>query len=452
MSSAIGPTTAPVLRDPQLDAVLATERLVVTPLLNTTEVAELLRLHEEFESEDRTGLVMDFLRPDRAVMRELGERLAPFWDRHLPGLFHGYEVVVTSFVTKYPGDDSAMMLHSEPTFVDESCAATFNIWIPLVDVGPETDNGGLQVVPGSADLPVGTSGFDTPVLTRPYERYLRRYLVTVTAAAGDAVVYDSRLLHASEPNRTDVPRVAMAATVAPLGAPLRHVLAVGRRHRVDHEVDRDFFRDLHPNDIVRGIPERYRVVGEFDDPGTLRPEDVARCIDPSSRPRPEAVLPPDLVTESDPEQFEPLGIEAAGWTDPGHDCRVDPGAAEVAAPPQVELVGRTGTAFITGTGAVDASVRPTRPTARWGRRGRSRLVVLQPGSRLTLRRTTRRAAPGLTVLECPAVRSGARTAHCASGLELGMYLPVGDEPVTLWNDGPGPMVALLTTATGRPRG
>jgi len=444
--------TESVLCDPALDAALAADRLVVTPLLDAGEVSELQALHAEFETGDQHGIVLDFMQSDRSIMRALFDRLMPFWDRHLPELFRDHDVIVTSFVTKYPDDDSAMILHSEPTFVDESRHATFNIWIPLVDVGPDTDNGGLQVVPGSAALPVGASGFDTPVLIRPYERYLRDRLVTVAAAAGSAVVYDSRLLHASEPNRSSVPRVALAATVAPRGAELHHVLAVGRRHRVDHVVDRDFFIDVHPNDIAAGMPARYPVVGEFDDPGTMRPDDVARCVDPTSTPVPEAVIPPDLVRRDDPAQFAPLGAIPATWVDPGTDRDVDVSALAEDPLDGLDAATRVGSVVVTGLDGVDGVEVPTGRARRWWqRRPASRLLVAGPSSRITLRSTRPGESVKLTVLECAFVRSGARTAARAVAFDLGVRVSIGDEPVVVWNDGPGPVIALLEVAPTRTR-
>lgn len=441
---------APVLRDAALDAALAVDRVVVTPLLDAGEVAELKALHAEFETDDRHGIVLDFMQSDRSIMRDLFDRLMPFWDRHLPELFHDHAVIVTSFVTKYPDDDSAMILHSEPTFVDESRHATFNIWIPLVDVGPDTDNGGLQIVPGSASLPVGATGFDTPVLIRPYERYLREHLATVTAAAGSAVVYDTRLLHASEPNRSTVPRVALAATVAPRGAELHHVLAVGRRHRVDHVVDRDFFLDVHPNDIAAGMPARYPVVGEFDDPGTLRPDDVARCVDETSTPVPEAVVPPDLVRDDDPDRLAPLGASPASWVDPGSDVEVE--LSSLVDEPLAGLDGsdRVGPVVVTSIDAVTGVDVPAGPPRRWWRRRPvPRLLVAGPASRITLRASRPGEAVELTVLECPFVRSGARTATRAALFDLGVRVSIADDPVVVWNDGPGPVVALLEVAPPR---
>lgn len=439
--------TGAVLRDPALDAALAGDRLVVSPLLDAEQVAELLALHDEFTTGDERGIVLDFMQPDRSVMRALFGRLMPFWDRHLPELFRDHEVIVTSFVTKYPDDDSAMILHSEPTFVDETEHATFNVWIPLVDVGPDTDNGGLQVVPGSASLPVGATGFDTPVLIRPYERYLRAHLVTVTATAGSAVIYDTRLLHASEPNRSNVPRVALAATVAPRGAELHHVLAVGRRHRVDHVVDRDFFLDVHPNDIAAGMPARYPAVREFDDSGTLRPDDVAICVDPSSTPVPAAVIPPDLVRGDDSAQLDMLGVRPAQWVDPGVDLQVDASSLVEAPLAGLDCVDRVGSVVVAPLDAVPGIEPPASRSGRWWRRRpASRLLVAGPSSRITLRASRSGEPVDLTVLECPFVRSGARTATAAAAFDLGVRVPIGDEPVLVWNDGPGPVVALLEVA------
>ena len=72
------------------------------------------------------------------------------------------------------------------------------------------DNGGTLVVPGShrsSNNPTGDNGVE-PYSPCPGE-------LQVTGTAGSVLVYDSRLWHASGPNRSDSPRVALVARYVP---------------------------------------------------------------------------------------------------------------------------------------------------------------------------------------------------------------------------------------------
>ncbi|OGG44233.1 MAG: hypothetical protein A3F84_09555 [Candidatus Handelsmanbacteria bacterium RIFCSPLOWO2_12_FULL_64_10] len=72
------------------------------------------------------------------------------------------------------------------------------------------ENGGTLVVPGShrtSDNPTGDIGLD-PKAPYPSE-------IQATGPEGSVMVFDSRLWHATAPNRSDEPRVALAVRYAP---------------------------------------------------------------------------------------------------------------------------------------------------------------------------------------------------------------------------------------------
>jgi ectoine hydroxylase-related dioxygenase (phytanoyl-CoA dioxygenase family) len=218
------------------------------------------------------------MRPDRSVMRTLRDLLDPVWRAHLPRLFHDPAVAMATVVTKHPGDQSGMFLHEDRTFVDESRARAYTVWIPLVPVGPDLDNGGLQIVPGSHRLPTGLAGSNTPDLIRPFEAELRARLVPVTAEAGDAVVYDTRTLHASAPNLSGEPRPALTFAVVPDDEVMIHVVATSPTHRRVHAVTPDFFVEHHPREIEVEMPEDCPVIAEYDEEPSLTADDVARVL------------------------------------------------------------------------------------------------------------------------------------------------------------------------------
>jgi hypothetical protein len=271
-------TAAAFIRDPTLAGRLETSGYGVVPLLDAATVAEVAAAYQEIVPADDHGLAIDYMRPDRTVMRALRSLLEPVWRTHLPKLFHDPAVAMATVVTKHPGDQSGMFLHEDRSFVDESQARAYTVWIPLVPVGPALDNGGLQIVPRSHLLPTGLAGSNTPDLIRPFEDDLRSRLVDVEAAAGDAVVYDTRTLHASRPNLTDTPRPALTFAVVPAAATMVHVVATSPTHRRVHAVTPEFFVEHHPREIEVAMPEDCPVIAELEVEPSLTAEDVARVL------------------------------------------------------------------------------------------------------------------------------------------------------------------------------
>jgi hypothetical protein len=266
------------VRDERLAACLERDGFGVVPLLDAATVACLRQEYASVVPPGDHGLAIDYMRQDRTVMRALQVLLGPVWDEHLPRLFEDPVVALCTVVTKHPGDQSGMFLHEDRSFVDESRARAYTVWVPLVPVGPTLDNGGLQIVPGSHRLPTGPAGSNTPDLIRPFEAQLREHLVPVTAGAGDAVVYDTRTLHASAPNLSDAPRPAVTCAVVPRGEALIHVVATSRTHRRVHAVSPEFFVEHHPRDIEVEMPADCPVIDEFDVEPSLTAEDVARVL------------------------------------------------------------------------------------------------------------------------------------------------------------------------------
>lgn len=252
----------PALVDPDLETRLADVGYVVVPVLGADEVRTLRVAHAAVAEEPTAAAgdaVIDYTRPDRAAMGRVAGLVGSIvWPR-LTGAFDRYEPAFATFVVKPADPRSAMFLHEDRTWVDEPGVVTCTAWIPLVDTSPALDNGPLHVVPRSHRIPVGLSGTGTPRWCEHYEPFLRAHAVGLEVRAGEAVIYDSRLLHFSPANRRPGPRPAVVVTAVPTGSDLVHVVATDRRHRSVYAVDRRFFVDVHPADAAAVLAAAYPV-------------------------------------------------------------------------------------------------------------------------------------------------------------------------------------------------
>lgn len=424
---------------------------MVVPLLAPEEVCNLREEYTDLAPADDSGLVIDFMRSDRGLLHEVANLLAPMWERHLPELFVDHRPVISTFVVKYPGPGSEMVLHNEPTFVDSAQPTTYNVWIPLVDVGPDPPNGTLELVLGSQNLRFGLTGFNTPLLFRPFEGYLREHATALRVAAGSAVVYDTRMLHVSGANLTDDIRPAVAAAFAPRAMPLVHVVASGRRGRRIHRVDERFFLDAHPSDASDLLDGSFAVVREVEEGWQLTPQEVADALGTGDLPVPRVVVPHEVLGDDQADQLPHLATrERSGGLFELEDVgvsAVDLGlGVEGAAGLEVVSVDGSVAVLPLGRRADDnvPSTVPEQVRSLTARTGSSVLAVVDAGARLTLRGRDHKRYDAL-VHECPVVNAGIRSPEGVAQLDVGLRVGLrGPGPFTIWNDGPGSAWVVLT--------
>lgn len=239
---------------------------------------------------------------DRWFMGQVNELTAPLWDRYLRPHLPGHRVVFSTCVVKYPHDHSHMDAHEDGTYVDERHHRAVTMWMSLVDCTPEHRNGMIQVLPGSHLVAGTAAGANVHEWHRPYRSYLTDHLTPVPTIAGDAVFWDSRLIHGSPPNRSDQPRLAVAAVLVPADAQLLHVDALGRTARRAFAVDDRFFLDHSPI-AVRHVMPSYPELRRFTEPETLVDgATIAALCGNHEPPVPDAAPRPtdDWFPEGDP--------------------------------------------------------------------------------------------------------------------------------------------------------
>lgn len=140
----------------------------------------------------------------------LGEKTEALFDR--------YKTIAHTYIVKIPSPDTKIHLHLDDIHLDQSKFRAVNIWLPLVDVTRE--NGCLRVYNGTHLLPKFHRGFGVDFIYRPYIPILEEGLIDVPVKAGELVVYDDTLIHASWPNLSDSIRPAIVSGLVPEEADL----------------------------------------------------------------------------------------------------------------------------------------------------------------------------------------------------------------------------------------
>jgi len=437
-----------VLADAADDARLAASGFVVVPLLTAEEVTAIRTNQAAQQAADDSGLVIDFTVEDRRTMQATRDLLTPALTHHLEQLLVDRKPVMATFIVKHPGPESRMALHCEPSFTRGPQPA-YNVWIPLVDVSAESGNGALHLLPGSQHLPLGWVGYNTPLLFRRYERQLAERTVALNVRAGDAVVYDSRMLHWSEANAGPASRPAIALAAVPRSAELVHVLATGRRHRQLYAVDEPFFVDNHPGDVPRVLAERYPLLSEFDDLRTLDPEAVASVLGTSAVERPDTVVPEHVDVEGSQATLEPRTVVGAQLPSADVDHPASTFVAAMASGGPQMAWEQPGARLL----PIEDDTIPLSHRAglrSLGGAGANRLLVVDPGTKVVIEGHDHPIA--VVAYDCPEVNTGLWCEAGVATLVPGEAIDLAaGQRTTIWNDGPGSAWIVLAERLPRRR-
>lgn len=186
---------------------------ITQQVLNADDIQRLLQifksLNPEIGNQFYSTIDSKNLEYRKKVDKLVGEVLAD----KVTGYFIDYSPLIFNFIVKDPGGNSEVQLHTDDTHVDESKFQSVNIWCPLVDTTKE--NGALYVLPGSHRLYYPPRGFGLPYPYNEFHSVVKPRMQLVPLKAGEAVFYNNKLMHCSEPNTTNTSRPAVITAMLP---------------------------------------------------------------------------------------------------------------------------------------------------------------------------------------------------------------------------------------------
>jgi hypothetical protein len=205
-----------VIRDTSADADFRRDGFVVVPFLDASQVDRLRRIyfahHQEEDVRRRTipsyapGFYASTFDNDVAHRRAVAAEVTEACQVALERVFTDYKVLYAGFLIKLPDAAGRLRVHQDPTLVDETRFAPVNVWCPLQDI--DERNGALRVLAGSHRLHTGPRATTIPAPWRDHELSIERRMSALHMPAGSAVLFTQAVLHASQPNLSDAPRLA----------------------------------------------------------------------------------------------------------------------------------------------------------------------------------------------------------------------------------------------------
>lgn len=209
-----------VIKEDSLKETIHQKGFDIQAFLSDDQLADLMAVFNEHHSwdEDKGGMFYSVYSRDLAYRKEIHEKigavLAPLLAKH----FQNYKVMINSFVVKLSGPESEFYLHQDTTGLDEHKFSPLNLWIPLVDVDEE--KGCLGVIEKSHHFFTPYRSISFPAPFDHIQSTVKQYLQPVRMKAGEALIFDNRVLHHSYKNLSGKTRVAVVCGLFPKEAEL----------------------------------------------------------------------------------------------------------------------------------------------------------------------------------------------------------------------------------------
>ena len=230
---------------------------VKIPVLEKAEIDELLKFYKELGLKDEKGygfhVGMD--NRDKDLVRSMVEKVKNLVRPKVEENLLETQMFTASFVIKEPNPQGVVPPHQDWSFVeDEKRHCSVSCWIPLQDVNMK--NGCIGVIRGSHKFFDSVRPSPSPQVETPLKNHMYTifpYLELLEMKAGEALFFNNRTIHASPPNTTDLPRIAIGLGFAQKAAEIRHYsLKPGTTDTLlKYKIDADFFLKYDNSELSR---------------------------------------------------------------------------------------------------------------------------------------------------------------------------------------------------------
>jgi ectoine hydroxylase-related dioxygenase (phytanoyl-CoA dioxygenase family) len=212
------------------------------PLLNSSDIEKLLHIYFENTPIGMAGFHPTMFFEDVNYRKKMNDVIVEVLSDKLKNIISdGYKVLYGNFMVKEPGEASAMKIHQDWTYVDESKHQSFAFWIPLCDLN--TENGAFHVVPYSHQADNLQRGPGTHCPFFEYKALIEeKFSKPLYLKAGEAVCWNHKLAHFSPANLSYEPRIAVTVIVVPENADVVHYFKPDSENTLfKYSVDENFY-------------------------------------------------------------------------------------------------------------------------------------------------------------------------------------------------------------------
>lgn len=212
------PVLHTVFKDPKLMQELHEVGYTVVPFLDQEQITCLKKLYEREHNLQMKngGMFYSLYSKDLEYRKRIHNEIAGIVHPSFQNFFTDYKNLVNIFITKASGGDSEFYLHQDSTALNEFEHSALSVWIPLQDITSE--NGALAVIEKTHHFFSPYRGITIKPPFRNIQPTLKEYLKPVYLKAGEAILFDSRVIHNSLPNTSGSDRLVVLCGIFPKDA------------------------------------------------------------------------------------------------------------------------------------------------------------------------------------------------------------------------------------------
>ncbi len=208
---------------------LERQGFAVVSLLNQEEIDDLTIFFYQEHTKLPAGMYATSHAADLSLRKAMNDKIQKVCKRAVKSTFGNVQTLGGTFMAKCKGENGSIHPHQDWSIVNEHEFFSYNVWLPLVDTTEE--NGTLLILPKSHTLLKNTRGLNIPSSFESVVKDVWKYMQPINLKAGQALVYDHRMLHASGLNNTDIPRLVLVYGIIPENATMR--LFFGRNDSIE---------------------------------------------------------------------------------------------------------------------------------------------------------------------------------------------------------------------------
>lgn len=229
----------PVFSDAAVNNFYYENGYAIIKLFNKQELAALLEIYEKYDNNSSQVFYCSNWISDKQIRNKESNEIQNLLSSKVAAFMAEYKILYACFITKRFGTQGKIHPHIDWQFVEEPEHVAFNIWMPLK--ATRKVKGSIWVIPGSHTEFNDKRGPNIDIqisadwLAKSKDIHLQE---------GEALIYDTRLIHGSYPNLMPWKRIAMAGIVVPKSAKLLHHFKDVKENKITtYEVDESFYRE-----------------------------------------------------------------------------------------------------------------------------------------------------------------------------------------------------------------
>ena len=235
------------LKDAYYQNLLEVNGYFTLPFLTSETVAKINAIYHNYFNDKQTSFYSSSFHPDMELKKKVNAEIIELVQSEIDNLLLDYKLLGSSFLKKNPNDNNPLPLHQDWTVTDEVKYGSYTIWIPLQDT--VENNGALRVIPGSHKVENHLRAPSIPVAFDAERNLFEQHLKTIPLKAGEAFVFNHKVMHASWPNYSDKERLALTLGLVPKEASL-FMLYFDKQKQLIHKYSMPDELFLHYPEII----------------------------------------------------------------------------------------------------------------------------------------------------------------------------------------------------------